>query len=211
MSRVGRFLGALGLGWLLTASAVAAETAGPKDVIRQTVDEVVAILQDAALDDQERRKRIEALAYERFHFDTMSRLVLGRDWRRFTEPQRQEFMQEFRVLLSRSYGERIHRYEQERVEILRVRDEPRGDVTVVTRIQGGAADGIEMAYRMRKRDESWGVIDVTVEGTGLVSNYRSQFKELLGNGSPDDLLRRLRKKNQEGSAPATAPAAAATS
>ena len=151
------------------------------------------------------------LPYERFPFDPVSRIVLGRDWRRFAEPQRQGFMEEFRTLLSRSYGERINRYEQEKVEILKVRDEPRGDVTVVTRIQGGAADGIEIAYRLRKRGESWGVIDVTVEGTSLVSNYRSQFKELLGNGSPDDLLRRLRKKNEKASDPVTAPAAAATS
>jgi phospholipid transport system substrate-binding protein len=204
-------LGALGLGWILTASGVAAEAVGPKEVVRQTIDEVVAILQDPALDDRERRKRIEALAYERFHFDTVSRLVLGRDWRRFSEPQRQEFMQEFRTLLSRSYGERINRYEQEKVEILKVHDEPRGDVTVVTRIQGGTADGVEIAYRMRKRDESWGVIDVTVEGTGLVSNYRSQFKELLGSGSPDDLLQRLREKNQEIADPAPATTTAAGS
>jgi phospholipid transport system substrate-binding protein len=106
---------------------MAAETPGPEEVIRQTVDEVVAILQDPALDDQERRKRIEALAYKRFHFETVSRLVLGRDWRRFTEPQRREFMVEFRLLLSRSYGERINRYEQEKVDILKVRDEPRGE------------------------------------------------------------------------------------
>ena len=207
MSRAGRCLGALGLGWILAASGMAAETPGPEEVIRQTVDEVVAILQDPALDDQERRKRIEALAYKRFHFETVSRLVLGRDWRRFTEPQRREFMVEFRLLLSRSYGERINRYEQEKVDILKVRDEPRGDVTVVTRIKGGAADGIEIAYRMRKRELSWGVIDVTVEGTGLVSVYKSQFKELLGNGSPDDLLERLRKKNQAGSDPSPASTA----
>jgi phospholipid transport system substrate-binding protein len=203
VSRAGRFLGAVGLGWILTANGLAAATPGPEEVVRQTVDEVVAILQDPALDDQERRTRIEALAYERFHFETVSRLVLGRDWRRFTEAQRQEFMVEFRLLLSRSYGERINRYEQEKVDILKVRDEPRGDVTVVTRIRGGAADGVEIAYRMRERDESWGVIDVTVEGTGLVSNYKSQFKELLGNGSPDDLLERLRKKNRTGAVPAS--------
>jgi phospholipid transport system substrate-binding protein len=190
VSRAGRFLGAVGLGWILTANGLAAATPGPEEVVRQTVDEVVAILQDPALDDQERRTRIEALAYERFHFETVSRLVLGRDWRRL-------------LLLSRSYGERINRYEQEKVDILKVRDEPRGDVTVVTRIRGGAADGVEIAYRMRERDESWGVIDVTVEGTGLVSNYKSQFKELLGNGSPDDLLERLRKKNRTGAVPAS--------
>jgi hypothetical protein len=40
-----------------------------------------------------------------------------------------------------------------------------------------------------------------------VSVYKSQFKELLGNGSPDELLERLRKKNQAGSAPSPASTA----
>ena len=51
--------------------------------------------------------------------------------------------------------------------------------------------------RLRERDESWGVIDVKVEGVGLVANYKSQFKELLGNGTPEDLLARMREKNNE--------------
>jgi phospholipid transport system substrate-binding protein len=136
----------------------------------------------------------------------VSQLVLARSWRRFSDAQRQEFMVEFRTLLSRSYGERINRYEQEQVDIVKVRNEPRGDVSVVTRIKGGTADGIEISYRLRQREERWGVIDVTVEGASLVSNYKSQFKELLGNGKPEDLLERLRKKNRE--APETAAASA---
>lgn len=198
--------GALGAALLLVAALAPAEAPGPRELIQQTVDEVVEILQDTTLTDQQRRGKIEQLAYERFHFATMSRLVLGRSWRSFDEAQREEFMREFRTLLSRSYGERINRYEQEKVEILKVRDEPRGDVSVVTRIVGGAADGIEIIYRLRERDERWGVIDVKVEGVGLVANYKAQFKELLGNGTPEDLLARLREKN--GRVAADAPLAA---
>ena len=198
--------GLVGLLLLLASGAPAAESPGPEEFIRETVDEVIAILQNSALDDQQRRERIEELAYQRFHFKTVSQLVLARSWRRFSDAQRQEFMVEFRTLLSRSYGERINRYEQEQVDIIKVRNEPRGDVSVVTRIKGGTADGIEIAYRLRQREERWGVIDVTVEGASLVSNYKSQFKELLGNGKPEDLLERLRKKNRE--APETAAASA---
>ena len=208
MNAAARLAGGLaGLLLLLATAAAAKETSSdPEAFIRQTVDEVIAILQDPALDDLQRRRQIEELAYQRFHFETVSRLVLGRGWRRFSEPQREEFMVEFRTLLSRSYGERINRYEQEQVEILKVRDEPRGDVSVVTRIRGGTADGVEISYRLRLRQERWGVIDVTVEGVGLVSNYKSQFKELLGRGTPDDLLERLREKNR--AAPTSAPASA---
>lgn len=192
-----RLAGASLLILLWAARSAASEAPGPRELIRETVDEVIAILQDPHLDEQQRQSRIEDLAYQRFHFETMSRLVLGRSWRTFSKAQRQEFMHEFRIMLSRSYGERLTRYDQEKVKILKVRDEPRGDVSVVTRIKGGPADGVEIIYRLRKREGKWGVIDVKVEGVGLVSNYKAQFAELLGNGTPDDLLRRMREKNAE--------------
>ncbi|MEN8184524.1 MAG: ABC transporter substrate-binding protein [Myxococcota bacterium] len=193
-----RIFGVVLLAGVFGLGSARAETAGARELIQQTVDEVIAVLQNAELDDAQRRERIEAIAYDRFHFETMSRLVLARRWRRFSEPQREAFMVEFRELLSRSYGRRINRYEQEAVEIGGERAEARGDVTVFTRIIGGSADGVEINYRLRQKGESWGIIDVVVEGVSLVSNYRSQFAELLGNASPDDLLRKLREKNSAG-------------
>jgi len=42
----------------------------------------------------------------------------------------------------------------------------------------------------------WKVYDVVIEGVSLVQNYRTQFREILMNKSPEDLLkpsgRRLR-------------------
>ena len=68
-------------------------------------------------------------------------------------------------------------------------------MSVKTRILGGQFDGAEIAYRLRNRRDEWKIIDVVIEGVSLVSNYRSQFKEVLNGGSIEDLLVRLRDKN----------------
>jgi phospholipid transport system substrate-binding protein len=181
----------------------AAAEPGPREAVEQMVEEVLAVLRDSALSQEDRRAVIEAIAYERFDFKTMSKLVLARSWKRFSAEQRDEFMREFKDYLAHSYGDRIDRYEQEEVEIVGQREEPRGDVTVQTRIVGGEHSGTNVDYRLRGRTGRWLVIDVVVEGISLVSNYRDQFREVVNNGGPDHLLVQLREKNASGVATAS--------
>ena len=39
------------------------------------------------------------------------------------------------------------------------------------------------------------MIDVIIEGVSLVSNFRSQFKPIVSQGGAEELLRRLKEKN----------------
>jgi phospholipid transport system substrate-binding protein len=174
-------------------------------VVQDTVDQVLAILGDAALSSQQRLTQLEALALERFDFVTMAKLVLKRDWKKFDEEQRTEFVEAFRTYLSGSYSSRLDRYQQEAVEILGQRVEPRGDVTVRSVIRGGQGDGVEIAYRLRNRNDQWRMIDVVIEGISLISNFRSQFGEVIGQGGPEELLRRLHEKNAQNEAARNAP------
>jgi phospholipid transport system substrate-binding protein len=172
--------------------------AGPREAMQETIDQVIAVLNDAALDTEQRRESIEKIAYDRFDLYTMSRLVLARSWKQFTPDQREKYVEEFKEYLANNYGGRIARYEQEQVEILGTREEQRGDVTVQTRIVGGEFDATRVDYRMRQRDEVWRVIDVIIEGISMVSNFRDQFKEVLSRGGPDHLLAKLHEKNALG-------------
>ncbi len=188
------------IGALHAPIAVAAEetdagTIGPREVVEVTVGQVLAILADPNLDSPTRRARIEAIAFDVFDFTTMSKLVLARNWKKFDTEQKRAFVREFKAHLSRSYGSRLDRYRQENVEIISTREEPRGDVTVITKVVGGQFDDIEMDYRMRYRKERWRAIDVVIEGVSLVANFRSQFAEVLSKGGPDRLLEELRTKN----------------
>jgi len=177
------------------ADATPGATPGPREVVEDTVARVLAILADESLDQPTRRERIEAIAFDVFDFTTMSKLVLARNWKRFSQDQKRAFVREFKAHLSRTYGSRLDRYRQENVRIVSTREEPRGDVTVITKVVGGQFDDIEMSYRLRYRDDRWRAIDVVIEGVSLIANFRSQFAEVLSKGGPERLLEELRTKN----------------
>ncbi|MDC1294804.1 ABC transporter substrate-binding protein [Myxococcota bacterium] len=170
-------------------------TAAPRQLINETATKIVSILAKKDQTTETRISEIESLAYEIFDFTTMSKLVLARNWKKMDKAKRKEFVVEFKRHLSRTYGTRLDRYEQEEVDVYGAQVEVRNDVSVKTRILGGQFDGAEIAYRLRNRRDEWKIIDVVIEGVSLVSNYRSQFKEVLNGGSIEDLLVRLRDKN----------------
>ena len=177
------------------APANAALTEAPRKLIDETAVKIVAILARKGDSTEKRVGEIEAIAYDLFDFTTMSKLVLARNWRKLTPEQRTTFIKDFKRHLSHTYGTRLDRYDQERVDVYGAQVEQRNDVTVKTRIQGGQFDGAEVSYRLRKQASDWKIIDVVIEGVSLVSNYRSQFQEVLNTGTIDDLLAKLRDKN----------------
>lgn len=170
-------------------------TAAPRKLIAENAQKIVAILGKKDESSENRINEIQSIAYEIFDFTTMSKLVLARNWRKMPKEKRVEFVREFKHHLSRTYGTRLDRFDQERVDVTGAQLEPRDDVSIMTTITGGQFDGAVISYRLRNRDDKWRIIDVVIEGVSLVSNYRSQFAEVLNGGTIDDLLTKLRDKN----------------
>jgi len=156
------------------------------------------VLRDKSISTQGRIRSIEEIVYGRFDLEVMSRLVLARNWKRFSEEQKAEYVEEFKRYLTNSYGNRIERYDQQTVEIVGEREEPRGDVVVKTKVVGGEFEGALVDYRLRNQTGDWRVIDVVIEGISMVSNYRDQFKSIVSSGGPELLLEKLREKNAAG-------------
>lgn len=177
-----------------------ADGAAPRAVVQQVTDDAVRILKDKALAPDQKRHRLEEVVYASVDFDTLSRLVLARNWTRLSPPQQEEFVREFREHLSMTYGRRIDSYRNEEVRITGDRAEARGDWTVQTRIlRGGGSDDVLVDYRLRKAGEDWKIIDFIIEGVSLVANFRSQFQDFFsGSGGAERLITLLREKNQKG-------------
>jgi phospholipid transport system substrate-binding protein len=57
---------------------------------------------------------------------------------------------------------------------------------------------VPIYYRVLKKEKEWKVYDVVIEGVSLISNYRTQFREILGNNPPEKLIETLRKKVGKG-------------
>jgi len=194
---------------VLALASVAAASQSPRDVVVGTTDAVIAVLKDSALPSEVKRERIETIVYANVDFDTLSKLVLARNWKKLTPEQQAEFQSEFKRHLSVTYSRNIDNYRNEGVKVVGEREEARGDRTVLTKVvrgDGGSAD-IVVDYRLRQAGSEWKIIDVIVEGVSLVANFRSQFQDIIGSGNPDKLIALLREKNAKGESivpPATA-------
>ena len=185
---------ALALLLLSGAPAVAAPADDARATMEKTVADVLLVLDDSTLPLQTKRDRIQAIAFERFDFVTMSKLVLKRDWKKFDTAQQQEFVEQFREHLSARYGENLGKYEREKVEVTSDHTETNGDVSVKTVIRGGKFDGTPVDYRLRQ-GSGWQVIDVVIENVSLVSSFRTQFADVLAKSGPTGVLTKLKQRN----------------
>ena len=177
---------------------VAAEQS-PRDVVQSTSDQVLAVLAEKDLSKQERRDKVRAIVLRSVDFETLSRLVLARNWTRFSPAQQQEFMQEFQDHLAATYGRRLDDYRNEKVAIVGDRQEPNGDWTVRSKIlRGGGSNDINVDYRLRQSNGEWKVIDFIVEEVSMVANFRSQFQDIVASGGPEKLLKLLKEKTAAG-------------
>lgn len=195
---------------LATAATPVRADDAPAAVVEQITSRVLAILADHSASADDKRRHIQDVVYQAVDFETLSRLVLGRNWTRFTEDQRAQFTEEFKQHLSMTYGRNVESYRNEKVTIVGSRPEGNGDATVKTKIlRGGGSGDILVDYRLRQIGGQWRIIDVIIEGVSLVSNYRSQFQDIVASGGPDRLITLLKEKNAKGE-PLKAPKAPAS-
>src|SRR6266508_6835587 len=175
----------------------------PTDAVRKSVDEVVRILEDPAWKKpekkQERRKLLEQTIAQRFNFAEMAKRSLGAEWAKRTPEEQKEFAGNFQTLLANTYLGRIEAYSEEKVQYLKELND--GEYAeVYTKIDNGKSV-IDLTYKMENGGGEWRVYDVVVEGTGLVQNYREQFKRILRKDSFAELSRQLRDKSAHIKAP----------
>jgi len=171
--------------------------ATPLDTVKAGVTSVLDVLRNPKLQGESGRKvkeeKIEAAADNLFDFVELSKRTLGLNWNKLTMDQRKEFVQLYKTVLKNAYVNRIMAYKDENVDF--TKEVPLSDTTAEVQsrvVENGGKVSID--YRVIKEDSGWKVYDVVIEGVSLISNYRTQFREILGNNPPEKLLEVLRKK-----------------
>jgi phospholipid transport system substrate-binding protein len=189
----------LAVGLAVTAAGPA--SAGvPTDQLRGAVDRVLKTLDDPSLKGEakvpERRVAVRKIANEIFDFGEIAKRSMARHWQPLSEAQRTEFVGLFADLLERSYISKIETYGGEKIQYTAERID--GDyATVSTKIITKNGTEVPVDYRMIKRADRWLVYDVSIEGVSLVSNYRTQFNKIIQTSSYNELVSKLRNKQDE--------------
>ena len=190
-------------GALAVGLSVGPAAAGvPTDQLKGAVERVLKTLDDPALkgNQNDRRAAVRKIANEIFDFSEIAKRSLARHWQPLSEAQRTEFVSLFADLLERSYISKIETYGGEKIQYTAERAD--GDLaTVSTRIVTKNGTEVPVDYRLLKRGDRWLVYDVSIEGVSLVSNYRTQFNKIIQTASYEDLVKKMKAREQDLSAP----------
>ncbi len=189
---------------LLTPTVVTAAHPA-QEVVKSTANEVLERLREEQQELKANPEKIYSLVYEmiipHFDFKSMSKWVLGRNWRGASEAQQEQFAKEFQTLLVRTYAKALLEYADQEIEYAPVHDDPDSRlVTVKTEVQQSGADSIPINYKMHQVNGEWKVVDVSVNGVSLVSTYRGSFASEVRRGGMESLLSKLEERNAESNA-----------
>lgn len=180
--------------------AMAASQTQPLDVLRTRIHQGLSVLNDLPCQTSacrvRKEERLWQLSLELFDYATMSRLVLSSRWHDFTPEQQTAFVREFAAFLRRTYlPVLLERYNGEQVEYVRqvllAPTRARVDVLILWRDRK-----IPLNAKMIYREGAWKIYDVGSLGISAIKNYRAQFRSMLQQQTPAQVIEIL--KNRKG-------------
>lgn len=186
---------------LLFVSPLHAGKAEPVDQVKIPIEKGIAILKNPEYtgDDKKeiQREKIWEVVREVFDFKLISIRALAREWKDFNPKQQDEFVTQFTDLLRNTYIDKLQgEFHNEEVLFIGQDMISEDKALVKSKILREKVE-IPMDYSMHFHDSRWWVYDVNIEGVSLVKNYRTQFKSILAKESPEQLIQRLKEKNEK--------------
>ncbi len=142
-----------------------------------------------------RQSKVDELIVPHLDFDTMTKLAVGKFWRRADSAQQAELVIEFKMLLLNTYTDALTEYSNETITFEPFRPEERDDRAVVrsTFSQSGGSD-VPVLYKLRDKG-GWSIYDIEVNNISLVTNYRTAFTSEIGKGGIAGLIKTLKERN----------------
>jgi len=173
----------------------------PQALVKDASDRMLQALKDNEDKIEEDPKLVYGLIDEillpNFDFEKMSKLALGKNWRKANKEQRVRFIEEFRLLLVRTYSTAMLEYSDEELVFLPFRDDlSKKKVKVKMEILQSGGPSIPMALSMYlNKENAWKAYDVKIDGISLVTNYRSTFAAQIRKGGMEKLIDNLAARN----------------
>jgi len=191
MRVMSRWIAVLALVFGFSTVVVAQDS--PSAVIKDGLNELLAVLKDKSLDQEARREQMRGMIAERFDFDAMSRSILARNWKKASGEQRTQFIALFQTMLENTYMTAIETYTSEKVHFGKERVKgKRASVGVSIELVSGST--APLSFRLVNRTGKWGVYDVVIEGVSLVNNFRSTYGSIVKRDGMEGLLAQMEAK-----------------
>lgn len=183
--------------------AIAGKEDSAMSLVKETTNKIMATL-------REKKKAIDAdpdlvtelvdkIVLPHFDFAKMSQWTLGKYWDKASADQQKRFIDEFKLLLIRTYSKALADNTDKEVVFKSAKISKKHDdeAIVETEVPQSGGFPIPIVYRMHSDGKAWKVFDVNIDGISLVSNYRSSFSREVRKSGIDKLIESMKTRNKK--------------
>jgi len=185
---------------LTTTSFVAYAHADEKaDTATNLVDrlgkEAVTLLSDESISVENKREEFDRLLARDFDMRLIGRFVLGKNWRKATEEEREEYLTVFQTYIVNTYQKRIGEYSGENLKILKAKELNSKEQLVNSEIIRPNGPSIKLDWRVRRNKAGeLKIVDIIVENVSMALTHREEFSSVISSngGEISALINKLK-------------------
>lgn len=132
-----------------------------------------------------------------FDFVEISRIVMGRYWRKLDNNQQTEFLSIFRELSTATYASRFDGYSGE--SFRQIATEPfKGErILLKTELVKQNGETIPFLYVLQPHQEKWLIVNVVADGVSDLSLKKAEYTSIMKREGFPRLIKKLRQKIAE--------------
>ncbi|MCX4165785.1 MULTISPECIES: phospholipid-binding protein MlaC [Paraburkholderia] len=183
------------------AFAQGVDTSAPDTLVKTATQQVIdAVRADKSIQQGDisavtKLVNEKILPYTDFHRTTQ--LAMGRNWRTATPEQQAQIVEQFKMLLIRTYSGALAQVRNQEIQYRPFRSSPDDTDVVVRSVVMNNGSPVELDYRLYKTPQGWRVYDINVLGAWLIQAYQQQFNEQIQQHGVDGLIQFLTQRNQQ--------------
>ena len=186
---------------LLFITVVASAQASPEVVISGTVDKVLSKLEENRADFKANPEKLYAMVEQHVlpvvDVERVSKLVIGKYWRRSTPLQQELFVDEFKSFLMKSYAQGLFQYSGQQINYKPARYNDDKNKAIVDATLQTNDRNISVSFKLAQgADSTWRIYNVVADGINLVTNFRTSYTSIIQRQGMDGLISSLAEKNR---------------
>jgi phospholipid transport system substrate-binding protein len=160
-------------------------------VMEIKINKVVSVLQQQELSVDKKANKIFLIMDELFDFSLMSRISLGKSWKRLSSAEKKAFSISFEKRLKESFLDKLGLYNGQKIVFKELKKVKKNRIKLFSEIDSGK-EVFTIDYKFYKaKNNQWYIYDVDIVGVSILQTYRKQFQSFLQSKPFNELLKTL--------------------
>lgn len=178
----------------LSSSAFAEETTA-RQVVEAFQDQLIDVMkQGKELGFKGRYDKLDDAVKKSHDLPKIARIVVGKQWEELTPDQQVKLEEVFSELSVSAYAHNFKDFSGESFSFVSEEETGRGGVVIHTNLKIPGEKDVKFDYMMKKKDDSWQIINIIADGVSDLALKRSDYTSVLNREGFDKLIAKINEK-----------------